>query len=67
MIQTTGSGEVFPEGDVAALASLLDYLAVDVDRRAQLVQRGAAAVHRLFSEEVVARNIRHVVDAAARP
>lgn len=34
VIQTTGSGEVFPEDDVAALASLLDDLVVDADRRA---------------------------------
>ncbi len=67
VIQTTGGGDVFPEGDVAALASLLDDLAVDADRRAQLAQRGAEAVHRLFSEEVVARNMRDVVVAAARP
>ena len=66
VIRTTGGGEVFPEGDVAALASLLDDLAVDADRRARLAQRGGEAVRRLFSVEVVARNMRDVVDAAAR-
>ena len=67
VIRTTGGGEVFPEGDVAALASLLDDLAVDTDRRARLAQQGEEAVRRLFSLEVVARNMRGVVDAAARP
>ena len=67
VIRTTGGGEVFPEGDVAALASLLDDLAVDADRRARLAEQGEEAVRRLFSLEVVARSMRDVVDAAARP
>jgi glycosyltransferase involved in cell wall biosynthesis len=66
VIRTTGGGEVFPEGDVGALASLLDDLARDADRRARLAQRGREAVRRLFSLEVVARNMRTVIDAAAR-
>jgi len=66
VIRTTGGGEVFPEGDVTALASLLDDLADDGDRRTQLANRGGEAVRRLFSVEVVARNMREVVDAAAR-
>jgi glycosyltransferase involved in cell wall biosynthesis len=66
VIRTTGGGEVFPEGDVAALASLLDDLAIDADRRARLAQRGGEAVRRLFSVEVVARNMKDVVDAAAQ-
>ena len=67
VVTITGGGEVFPEGDVTALAALLDDLAVDPDRRARLAQRGGEAVRRLFSVEVVARNMREVVDAAVRP
>ena len=66
VIRTTGGGEVFPEGDVAALAFLLDDLAVDVKRRARIAQRGAEAVRRLFSVAVVAQKMREVVDDAAR-
>ena len=67
VIRTTGGGEVFPEGDVTALASLLDDLAVDADRRDRLARRGGEAVRRLFSAEVVAMKMRDVVEAAAQP
>jgi glycosyltransferase involved in cell wall biosynthesis len=65
VIRTTGGGEVFPEGDITALASLLDELALDADRRDRLAKRGGEAVRRLFTVEVVAQNMRDVVDAAA--
>ena len=63
VIRTTGGGCVFPEGDVAALAALLDELACDAERRARLARQGGEAVSRLFSVPAVARTLRNLLSA----
>jgi glycosyltransferase involved in cell wall biosynthesis len=61
VIHSTGGGCVFPEGDVAALATLLDQLAADSDRRLRLARQGAEAVSRMFSVRSVAGAFRDLL------
>ncbi len=49
LIELTGGGLVFPEGDSDALAAQLAALRADPDRRQRLAEGGRAAVERLFS------------------
>ncbi len=49
LIGLTQGGLVFPEGDQAALAAHLQALRRSPDRRAELAERGRAAVQRMFS------------------
>lgn len=49
LIETTGGGLVFPEGDVHALGERLTELRSSHARRGSLAQTGRAAVERLFS------------------
>jgi UDP-glucose:(heptosyl)LPS alpha-1,3-glucosyltransferase len=54
VIETTGGGEIFPEGDVEALADRLDGLRADPLRARELARRGRERVAALFSVEAVA-------------
>jgi glycosyltransferase involved in cell wall biosynthesis len=49
VIELTGGGLVFPEGDIEALARELGRLRADPGLRERLAQEGRAAVERLFS------------------
>jgi glycosyltransferase involved in cell wall biosynthesis len=49
LIDLTGGGLTFPEGDVEALAERLGRLRMDPDLRRDLADSGRAAVERLFS------------------
>lgn len=51
VVNTTGGGLLFPEGDVAELARLLDELRADPVRRAELAERGAAVVRKVFTAD----------------
>jgi len=62
VVESTGGGVVFPEGDVQALCSTLVALRDDPQRRARLASAGRAAVAERFSVPAVAR----ALDAALR-
>jgi glycosyltransferase involved in cell wall biosynthesis len=57
LIQETGGGIVFPEGDETALASALESLIRDPEARECLARRGAATVQERFTCEAVARQM----------
>jgi glycosyltransferase involved in cell wall biosynthesis len=54
VIETTGGGLVFPEGDVGALAAALDQLAANPELRRTLADRGIRVAHAEFSCEAAA-------------
>lgn len=66
VIEVTGGGVVFPEGDIGVLAAQLERLRRDPDERARLARTGRAAVERLFSVESVGRQLDEVLGAVAR-
>jgi glycosyltransferase involved in cell wall biosynthesis len=53
VIDTTGGGLVFPEGDVGALAQKLSELRANPDLRARLATTGRRSVEELFGVEAV--------------
>ena len=57
LIETTGGGRIFPEGDVARLADILDELARDPAQRATLAQAGQRAAMERYSPRAVAQTI----------
>jgi glycosyltransferase involved in cell wall biosynthesis len=65
VIETTGGGLVFPEGDAPALRSILESLRADPARRAELARAGRAAVERLFSVEAAGARLDEVLSAFA--
>jgi len=54
VIETTGGGVVFPEGDVDALAARLDDLAARPDLRAALAEHGSRVAHAEFGADAAA-------------
>ena len=54
VIEATGGGRVFPEGDVAELARVLADLRDRPDDRTRLARRGREQALRLFGVEAVA-------------
>lgn len=54
LIQQTGGGWTFPEGNDIALGALLERVAASPDERASRARTGAASVKRLFDSDVVA-------------
>ena len=71
VIETSGGGRVFPEGDVAALAAMIADLRGDDAARAELAERGRAGVEQHFVPRVAARAldalIRATLDGAEVP
>jgi glycosyltransferase involved in cell wall biosynthesis len=71
VIETSGGGIVFPEGDPAALAAALRRLWSDPGERAELARRGAAGVEASFSPRVAAQRLdgllRGVLDGSRQP
>jgi glycosyltransferase involved in cell wall biosynthesis len=63
VISTTGGGQVFPEGDVAALAALLDQFAVDPEQRGRFARQGGEVVARMFSTPAVAKKLGDLLSA----
>jgi glycosyltransferase involved in cell wall biosynthesis len=57
VIETTGGGLVFPEGDVEALAGVLGALRDSPERRRELAAVGQESVARTFSLPAVARRM----------
>jgi glycosyltransferase involved in cell wall biosynthesis len=54
VVESTGGGLVFPEGDVAALADVLTVLRDHPQRRYELARRGRKRVEQMFSTEAAA-------------
>lgn len=61
VVEATGGGVVFPEGDIAALASGLENLRDHPEERARLASTGRMAVERLFSVEAAGRLLDQVM------
>jgi len=54
VVQVTGGGLIFPEGDELALAAVLDALRMDPKRREELAEEGRRRVAGLFAVDAVA-------------
>jgi glycosyltransferase involved in cell wall biosynthesis len=64
VIETTGGGRVFPEGDVAALASVLGDLHGDPELRRSLAEAGRLGVQRHLSPSVAAAALARLLGGA---
>ena len=64
VIQSTGGGDVFPEGDAQALARLISEIRADPPRRLELARRGREGVERHFSPRAAARDLDHLIRIA---
>ena len=64
IINATGGGIVFPEGDVAKLAEALASLGQSPALRAELTRKGQEAVARLYDQRHLARIFATVLEAA---
>jgi len=64
LIELTGGGLVFPEGDDAALADRLQELRADPGLRARLAARGRETVERLFSVAAATDALEQLLDHA---
>jgi glycosyltransferase involved in cell wall biosynthesis len=57
VIETTGGGRVYPEGDIGRLAAVLDGLRVNPSEAADLAERGRKTVKETFGVDAVARQL----------
>jgi glycosyltransferase involved in cell wall biosynthesis len=64
VIETSGGGLLFPEGDAAALARTIGDLHNDESARAALARRGREGVERHFMPMVAARELDELIRAA---
>jgi glycosyltransferase involved in cell wall biosynthesis len=64
VIETTGGGRVFPEGDIAALAGLLEELHDDSRLRARLAATGGRGVREQLSPRVAAAELDRLLRGA---
>lgn len=64
VIETSGGGRVFPEGDVEALAATISELRHDEHARGELARRGAEGVERNFSPRRAARELDRLLEGA---
>lgn len=67
VIETTGGGRVFPEGDVSALARLLTELRDRPEERARLAHKGREQADRLFGVDAIADELDGTLSAAVHP
>jgi len=71
VIETTGGGRIFPEGDVDALAEAIAEMDADPAERERLAREGRAGVERHFAPRVAARELDRLLRGAvvneARP
>ena len=61
VVETSGGGRIFPEGDVGTLARMITDLRRDDTARAQLAQRGRAGVEKHFVPAVAARALDELI------
>jgi glycosyltransferase involved in cell wall biosynthesis len=66
VIETTGGGLVFPEGDVATLAETLAQLRREPELREQLARTGRASVEALFGVQAVGQRLESVMREVSR-
>jgi glycosyltransferase involved in cell wall biosynthesis len=66
VIELTGGGSIFPEGDTQALARELERLRSDPELRRRLARDGRAAVERLFSVAAATDALEGLLLGAAR-
>ncbi len=64
VVETSGGGLVFPEGDVEALARAIAALHADPAERERLAQRGRTGVERHFAPRVAARELDRLLRGA---
>jgi glycosyltransferase involved in cell wall biosynthesis len=64
LIEQTGGGVVFPEGDAGRLAGVLRELAADPARRERLAATGRESVQREFAVDAVASRLSGVLERA---
>jgi glycosyltransferase involved in cell wall biosynthesis len=64
VIETTGGGVVFPEGDVVSLATTIAELRADPAERERLARKGRAGVERHFAPRVAARELDRLLRGA---
>ena len=64
VVDSTGGGRIFPEGDVDALAGVLDELAGDPVLRATLARKGRASVEERFGVRAVSSRLADALSAA---
>jgi glycosyltransferase involved in cell wall biosynthesis len=65
LLELTGGGVTFPEGDVDALAHLLAELRAQPARRRELARAGRAAVERMFSVPAATDSLEALLDDAS--
>jgi len=63
VIESTGGGLTFPEGDVDALRGCLEVMRADPALRTRLAKRGRERVERMFSVDAVARRFAEQLEA----
>jgi glycosyltransferase involved in cell wall biosynthesis len=66
VIETSGGGKIFPEGDAPALAGILSELHADPSARVELAQRGAQGVEAHFSPRMAAQALDRLIQLALR-
>ncbi len=66
VVESTGGGYTFPEGDVAELARILGNLRVDPERRKQLGRQGRQQANAMFGVEAVADALDSLLRSALR-
>jgi len=64
VIDATGGGLVFPEGDAVALAASIGELHADESRRRMLAARGLEGVWRQFAPPAAARELDALIRSA---
>ena len=64
VVETTGGGLVFPEGDVEALAEAIAEMRADPAERERLAHEGRAGVERHFAPRVAARELDRLLRGA---
>jgi UDP-glucose:(heptosyl)LPS alpha-1,3-glucosyltransferase len=67
VIESTGGGHVFPEGDIEELAHLLEKLRYEPDEYATLAEQAGERAYELFGVDSVALNLDRTFRAAIRP
>jgi glycosyltransferase involved in cell wall biosynthesis len=65
VVDITGGGRTFREGDCEQLAQVLDELRVSPEERARLAERGRAVITRLFTADACARAMAEVLSDLA--
>jgi glycosyltransferase involved in cell wall biosynthesis len=64
LVEATGGGLVFPEGEADSLAACLTELIQDADRRQMLVEAGRQTVLRDYTQEALAKQFAEVIERA---